>query len=202
MYRPYDYGYDSDTNAVSTNSTTEPHSLPWPRTWPDPTHGSTRGCTWAEDDLLEDIIEPPRDNSVYGRFGVFVDEDGDDEEAVFFADDGGLIDDDEEEEEVRTRGPEEVCLFPSVWSELTRTQPRKHRSGVRGSGGRRTTTRKNKKRRCPRRRQESRRRAALRRKRLARRARVGGRRRRPRTCFLRGGAYPEQDGQVCFMLWI
>ncbi|CAM9611877.1 unnamed protein product [Ectocarpus sp. 4 AP-2014] len=94
-----------------------------------------------------------------------------------------------------TRGPEEVCLFPSVWSEWSRTRSRQH-GKVRGSRGRRTTTRKNKKRRVPRRRRDRRRRAALRRKRLARRARVGGSRRRPRTCFLRGGANPEQDEEV------
>ncbi|CAN0218654.1 unnamed protein product, partial [Scytosiphon promiscuus] len=91
-----------------------------------------------------------------------------------------------------TRGPEEVCLFSSVWSEWTRTQPRKH-GRVRGSGGRRTTTRKNKKRRCPRRRQERRGRRALRRKQMARRARVGGRRRRPPTSFRGGGGAPEED---------
>ncbi|CBJ33596.1 conserved unknown protein [Ectocarpus siliculosus] len=94
-----------------------------------------------------------------------------------------------------TRGPEEVCVFPSVWSEWTRMHPRQH-GRVRGSGGRRKRTRKNKKHRFPRRRQDRRRRAAVRRKRLARRARVGGRHRRPRTCFLRGGARPEQDEQV------
>ncbi|CAN0344683.1 unnamed protein product, partial [Ectocarpus sp. 6 AP-2014] len=91
-------------------------------------------------------------------------------------------------------GPEEVCLFPSVWSEWTRTQPRKH-GRVRGSGGRRTTMRRNKKRRCPRRRQEGRRRRALRRKQLARRARVGGRRRRLPTCFRGGGDSGDEGDQ-------
>lgn len=187
MYKPYDYDYDSDTNAVLTNPTTEPHSLPWPRAWSDPTNGSTEGCTWADDDLWEeDIVE---------RAHVSADEE-EDEEEVFAAEEVCLFPSVWGE---WTRGPEEVCLFPSVWSEWTRTQPRKH-GKVHRSGGRRTTRRKNKKRRCPRRRRERRRRRALWRKQLARRARVGGRRRREPTSFRGGGDSGDEGDKVRLVL--
>lgn len=188
MYRPYDYDYDRDTNAVLTNPTTEPHSLPWPRAWSDPANGSTKGCTWADDDLWEeDIVE---------RTHVSADEE-EDEEEVFVAEEVCLFPSVWGE---WTRGPGEVCLFPSVWSQWTRTQPRKHRSGVRGRGGRRTTTKKNKKRRCPRHTRERRRRRAVRRKQLARRARTGGRRRRPAASFRGGGDSGDEGDQVRFVL--
>eukprot|EP00752_Nemacystus_decipiens_P006270 g5654.t1 len=155
VFRPYNYACDSDDNPVFTSPTTEPHSLPWPRVWPDPTNGSMEGCTWADDE-----VEKEEDQE-------------DQEEEVFTA--------------------EEVCLFPSVWSKWTRTQPQKH-GRVRGRGGRRTTRKKNNKQRCPRRHRERRRRRALRRKRQTRRARVGGRRRRPPTSF-RGGGDPADGDQ-------
>eukprot|EP00752_Nemacystus_decipiens_P006271 g5655.t1 len=172
VFRPYNYACESDDNPVFTSPTTEPHSLPWPRVWPDPTNGTMKGCPWANNEVEKEEDQEDQEEEVFTA-----------EEVCLFPSVWGEW----------TRGPEEVCLFPSVWSKWTRTQPRKH-GRVRGRGGRRTTRKKNNKQRCPRRRRERHRRRALRRKRQARRARVGGRRRRPPTSF-RGGGGPAEGYQ-------
>lgn len=194
LAKPHDIGVGIDTGSDSSTAPPSPSSSRGdvkPDPIPQPSGPTSSRTSWAS--------HPWDDDEYWDDYQNYLNHD-----SFFIEEDSFFIE--EEGEEVClfpsvwrewTRGPEEVCLFPSVWSEWSRTRSRQH-GKVRGSRGRRTTTKKNKKRRVPRRRRDRRRRAALRRKRLARRARVGGSRRRPRTCFLRGGANPEQDEQVCF----